>query len=309
MEPSEDDLDLPATPNTAVLDDPEPIWIMLAGARGDFGCLIPTGRASILAFHAIAQRSKIDPDFPEHCLQLMSIDEEQTEYIEPYDDSGSDTEADDTEAPKLIWRGYFRFNVPTMRQQCVVGCGREGLLHFGVDMLLALPQSRSQHRRLGRRSQHAVFYHQSPSGALMISIQQGKEVHINGEKQLPRSYHIALPKTNIRFGDLDYCFRYTNLDDKIYREQLFAGSSGPPLSLGLTPHESDQIMDDFVVRIPYARGSVGVVLAGTQLSTGKLVAVKRIQRVPRNFDKTKTEIEISRYLAKNTKVPGHVSQY
>lgn len=309
MEASEDDLFLPATPDTVVLDDPELVWVMLAGARNDFGCLIPTGRASIMAFHAIAQRSKLDPEFPEHCLQFMFVDEEQTEYTEPYDDGGSETEVDDMEAPNLIWRGHFRFNALTMPQQCIVGCGQEGLLNFGVDMLLALPQPRSQHRILGRRSQHAVFYHQFPSGAFMISIQPGKEVHINGEKQTPQSHHIALPKTNIRFGDLDYCFRYTDLDDEIYREQLFPGKTDALLSLGLTPQESDRLMGDFVVRVPYARGSHGLVLAGTQLSTGERVAVKRMVRDHRNFDRVKTEIEISRHLAKCKNVPGYVSCY
>lgn len=307
MDPASD-IGIPGTPDTPLVAD---LWSPKTYGRsqGDFGCLIPSGQESKLAFHAIAVKIKEDPDWEPHCRQFVIINEEQTELEDEYHDSQPDSESEEIHAPALIWTGRYRFNAAGHRF-FVVGCGNEDMPHLGVDILLTLPHTRKYNKERGRHARHAVWLHERDSGAFMIKIEEKKSVYIGGEKQVPGKHYIGKPITNFRFGDLDYSFQYTGLNEETYRSQLFPESSGPPRSLSLTPTEGCRDIKGFIVHNAFEEESTCVLSTGTRKDSGQPVAVKIIRRHKYNLTRINREIEISKIMAtEDTLHKGRVSVY
>ena len=171
--------------------------------------------------------------------------------------------------------------------------------HGGVDLLLTLNTKRD--KVLGR---HGRIFH-TDDGWLAVAVPEKKAIYINGTKKLENArWIVRSPRTGLSIGNLTFSLEFT--DFSVYRAQLNTLLSQwhgghVHLSLDPTPKLSHFELDGFMIQEPVDSGGHGVVLGGVDCDTGKAVAVKRVQRTSRKFDRIQLEIQISK------RVGNHVS--
>jgi hypothetical protein len=96
------DTDNEGTPDTVLLEQPFSPRTA-AKYKGDFARLIPINRAAILAFHAIAQKSKLDPEWNPHARRFLHVEDIERDLTPEWD--SSDTQTDGEEGSQKIWTG------------------------------------------------------------------------------------------------------------------------------------------------------------------------------------------------------------
>ena len=299
---------IPNTPDTLPLEEND-IFSPRTGARlrGDFARLVPINHDAVLAFHSVAERTRIEPDWNPHVKRFLFI-EDDPRQLSPEWDGTSDTSSDATRAlPSQVLTGHYRLSLDLLtnhpRLGWVIGSGRKDLPNGGVDFLLTLQKSR--HHVHGR---HARLVH-APNGALMVVVGKGKAVIVNGIERLEGSQRVmGSIRTAISFGNLSYNLEFTGLNESSYRdrlEELFTrlhpDGDVPPMSLELTPLEHHHELHGFMIHSPFASGANGVVSAGFEKSSGQAVAIKRVRRTPATVARIQLEIQIYR------KIGDHVS--
>jgi Protein kinase domain len=181
----------------------------------------------------------------------------------------------------------------------VIGGGRRDLKDQGVNYLLTL--EKTKHHISGR---HARVVHHSESGALMIVVDRGTTVPVNGQERIEEARRaIVSVRTGLSFGDLAYQLEFTELNEARYREQLKSlrshlpyGLSEPPVSLEITPSENYFEYHGFFIQTPFESGAYGIVSSGMEHSTGKAVAVKRLKRNPESVARIQLEVKIYKEL-------------
>lgn len=301
----DDSATLPDTPDTVLL---EPDWSPRTHARlqGDFARLIPVNRPAILAFHSIAERARLDPEWNPHVRKFLFIEETKRQLSPEWD--GSDTSSGTKDDPAQILTGYYRLSLELLTNHTklgwVLGSGRNDLANGGVDFLLTL--EKGKHHVHGR---HARLVHHLQNGVLMLVVGKGKVVLVNGIERLAGSQRVlGSVRTALSIGDLSYNLEFTGMNETRYREQLgdlFAklhpDNDIPPLSLELTPLEHHHELHGFWIHSPFASGASGVISAGFDKASGQAVAIKRVKRTPATVARIQLEVQIYR------KIGDHVS--
>jgi hypothetical protein len=291
---------MPNTPDTLPLEDSFFSPRTNARLRGDFARLVPVNHDAVLAFHSIAERARLEPDWNPHARKFLFIDD-TPRAISPEWDGTSDASSEALSGyhgPVLT--GYFRISLDLLTNHpqlgWVLGSGRKDLPNGGVDFLLTL--QKNKHHVHGR---HARLVH-AQNGALMLVVGKGKAVHVNGIERLEGSQRvIGSIRTALTFGNLSYNLEFTGLNESSYRERLgelftklHPDSDIPPMSLELTPLEHHHELHGFLIHSPFASGASGVVSAGFEKSTGQAVAIKRVKRTPATVARIQLEIRIYR---------------
>jgi hypothetical protein len=298
---------IPNSPDTLLLEDSFFSPKTNARLRGDFARLVPVNHDAVLAFHSIAERTRLEPDWNPHIAKFLFI-EDLPRAISPEWDGNSDTASDATGSYQgQVLTGYYRLSLDLLtnhpRLGWVLGSGRQDLPNGGVDFLLTL--QKNKHHVHGR---HARLLH-AQNGALMLVVGKKKVVHVNGMERLDGSQRvIGSVRTALTFGNLSYNLEFTGLQESSYREKLgelftklHPDGDIPPMSLELTPLEHHHEVHGFLIHSPFASGASGVVSAGFEKSTGKAVAIKRVKRTPATVARIQLEIQIYR------KIGDHVS--
>ena len=298
---------IPSTPDTLLLEDSFFSPKTNAKLRGDFARLVPVNHDAILAFHSIAERARLEPDWNAHIAKFLFI-EDVPRAISPEWDGHSDTASDTTGSfPGQVLTGYYRLSLELLTNHpqlgWVIGSGRPDLPTGGVDFLLTL--QKNKHHVHGR---HARILH-AQNGALMLVVAKKKAVLVNGMDRLEGSQRVmGSVRTALAFGNLSYNLEFTGLHESTYREKLgelftklHPDGDVPPLSLELTPLEHHHELHGYVIHSPFASGASGVVSAGFEKSTGKAVAIKRVKRTPATVARIQLEIQIYR------RIGDHVS--
>ena len=122
-----------------------PIPLPLPPTSSDFARLVPVNDQARLAFHEIALILKADCSWNPHCRKFTYVSDVKGKVI-----SGrsieSDTSEGDTETQEIN-TGYFRLNLTILPDNFprgwVIGAGRPGLDHLGVDLLLTVKGNRT----------------------------------------------------------------------------------------------------------------------------------------------------------------------
>lgn len=291
---------IPNTPDTVPLEENFFSPKTSARLRGDFARLVPVNHNAILAFHSIAERTRLEPDWNPHISKFLCIDETPRQ-VSPEWDGTSDTSSEATGGFQgQVLTGYYRLSLDLLTDHpqlgWIIGSGRKDIRNGGVDFLLTL--QKNKHHVHGR---HARLVH-SQNGALMLFVGKGKAVHVNGVERLVGSQRvIGAVRTALEFGNLSYNLEFTGLGENSYREKLgdlftklHPDSDVPPMSLELTPLEHHHELHGFVIHSPFASGASGVVSAGFEKSTGLEVAIKRVKRTPATVARIQLEIQIYR---------------
>ncbi|KIX92154.1 uncharacterized protein Z520_12147 [Fonsecaea multimorphosa CBS 102226] len=289
---------LPNTPDTVPLDDHFFSPRTRARLEGDFARLVPVNHAAVLAFHSIAERTRLEPDWNPHIRKFLFIEETPRQLSPEWD--GSDASSDTTGGhPTQVLMGYYRLSLEILtnhtRLGWVIGSGRKDLVNGGVDFLLTLQKNR--HHVHGR---HARLVHHAQNGALMLVVGKGKVVLVNGIERLEGSQRVlGSVRTALSFGNLSYSLEFTGLNENNYRQKLgelftklHPDGDVPPMSLELTPLEHHHELHGFLIHSPFASGASGVVSAGFEKSTGQAVAIKRVKRTPATVARIQLEIQI-----------------
>lgn len=115
---------IPNSPDTLLLEDSFFSPRTNAKLRGDFARLVPVNHNAILAFHSIAERARLEPDWNPHIRRFLFI-EDAPRAISPEWDGTSDTNSDTTGPLQQgqVLAGYYRLSSicsPTTRGW--VGC-------------------------------------------------------------------------------------------------------------------------------------------------------------------------------------------
>lgn len=285
-----------ATPDTVVLENPFSPQT-LARHRGDFARLIPTNRSAILAFHTIAQTLKLDPEWNPHARQFIHVEESQKDLSPQW--KGSETESEVEETGAEVFRGYYRFHLEMMpstaRLGWVLGGGRSESDDLRSDIVLTL--DRKKHHIRGR---HARLRHHGESGALMLFVDPGKVVILDGKERVEGAQRaIGSMSTGLTLGDLSYRFEFTELTETTYRKQLEEmrtrmdyGNEELPLALEMTPSEEHYEYHGYYIQAPFASGASGVIAPGMERSTGLAVAVKRLRRTAQSIARIQLEVTV-----------------
>lgn len=300
---------LPNTPDTLPLEDSFFSPRTNARLRGDFARLVPVNHDAILAFHSIAERARLEPDWNPHIRKFLFI-EETPRAISPEWDGTSDTASEAMSGYQgQVLTGYYRISLDLLtnhpRLGWVMGSGRKDLPNGGVDFLLTLQKNKDHVHGRHLRVVHAQ------NGALMLVVGKGKAVHVNGIERLEGSQRVmGSVRTALAIGNLSYNLEFTGLNESNYRERLgelftklHPDGDIPPLSLELTPLEHHHELHGFLIHSPFASGASGVVSAGFEKSTGQAVAIKRVKRTPATVARIQLEIRIYR------KIGDHVSRF
>jgi hypothetical protein len=290
---------IPNTPDTLPLED-NYLFSPKTNARlrGDFARLIPVNHDAILAFHSVAERTRIEPEWNTHVEKFLFI-EDQPRALSPEWDGTSDTSSEATNGcPAQVLTGYYRISLELLtnhpRLGWVIGSGRKDLPHDGVDFLLTL--QKNKHHVHGR---HARLAH-AQNGALMLIVGRGKTVLVNGVERLDGAQRVmASVRTALTFGNLSYSLEFTGMNESGYRDKLgelfsklYPDGDVPPMSLELTPLEHHYELHGFTIHSPFASGASGVVSAGFDKSSGQAVAIKRVKRTPATVSRIQLEIRI-----------------
>ncbi|KIW65071.1 hypothetical protein PV04_07356 [Phialophora macrospora] len=292
---------IPNSPDTLLLEDSFFSPRTNAKLRGDFARLVPVNHNAILAFHSVAERARLEPDWNPHIRRFLFI-EDTPRAISPEWDGTSDTNSDATGPLQQgqVLAGYYRLSLDLItnhpRLGWVLGSGRKDLPNGGVDFLLTLQKNR--HHVHGR---HARLVH-AQNGALMLVVGKGKTVVVNGIERMEGSQRVVgSVRTALAFGNLSYNLEFTGLNETSYRDKLgelftklHPDGDVPPMSLELTPLEHHHELHGFLIHSPFASGASGVVSAGFEKSTGKAVAIKRVKRTPATVARIQLEIQIYR---------------
>jgi hypothetical protein len=290
MSPGSYDSGTTTEPNTP---DSQP---SLEEPHGDFARLTPVSTQAKVAFHEL----------------FISLDDEVEKYRwhrgfvyakpepEPLEDDHdtSASSASERNSPEraieeplgrklspFVHHGFWRFNLTLPpsepRLGWMVGKGRWGAVtrdsHAEVDILLT---GNTVQKEI--RGRHIRFLHNLDSGRLLIYA--AAKVKVNGF-QLNRgdSRILHSGKTNIAFGQFEYEFSWTDLDQEIYRNQLrdLAQSLAhtgytPPIFITPTPMDSEWILKDrYQVTGSFATGSSCVMYSAMDMA-GVLYAVKKV---------------------------------
>ncbi len=108
----EDPETIPNSPDTLLLEDSFFSPKTNARLRGDFARLVPVNHNAILAFHSIAERARLEPDWHPHMRRFLFI-EDTPRAISPEWDGTSDTNSDSTggyQQPQVL-TGYYRLSL------------------------------------------------------------------------------------------------------------------------------------------------------------------------------------------------------
>jgi hypothetical protein len=260
---------------------------------GDFARLIPISRSARLAFHNLCLAMEESPEKYLWHRKFVYVRQRLEELESEIDEQSTSDElvrSPKPHDPALIHGGFWRLNMdlhPANRQLgWVMGKGRwntrdsysSSVTGGGVDILLT-----TNIKEPLLRGRHARLLHSLDSNSFLIVADKKLRV---GERHLSPTNVAALGqrKTIIAFGDLEYEFSFTNLDQSLYRAQLdqlaqFLNYQGhrPGLFVDPTPAETDyMIMNKYFIRSSFTQGSTCWMCAAVDKDTGASVAVKKI---------------------------------
>lgn len=213
-------------------------------------------------------------------------------------------------AKQYIDKDHYRLSLDippqTWNLGWVLGSGNPALPDLGVDLLLTLQGS-----KYAVRGRHARLRPNLDSGALMLIVDRGKTVYLNGKAIGGDQCMINRMESALNFGDLAYRLSFTNLSDKLYRERLeflkreFGGYSTPLFkSLQATPSDRHFELQGFEIQAPFGSGAYGLVSPCRRISDGNAYAVKCIRRNSRSTQDIKNEIQIYRRIGKHVGTTG-----
>lgn len=251
---------LPGSQDTCIFEG-QPSPRTAAKRKGDFARLIPVNRPAMLAFDEIVKTLKLDPQWNLNARRFIHYDD--SPHNLPLHWKGSETDTDTEIEPNKIWIGYYRLNLDILPSipslGWILGGGRSDMKDQGVDFLLTL--QKKQHHVHGR---HARLKHHPESGILMLIVDQGKMVVVNGKERVEGSQRaIATIDTGLSIGDLDYRVEFTLLTENTYREQLAnsrewlnSGNKEPLGSLEITPSENHFEYHGFFIQTPFGAGGM-----------------------------------------------------
>ncbi|KAM0123459.1 hypothetical protein ACHAO1_011288 [Botrytis cinerea] len=277
-------------PNTP---EPEPeMMVDTIEVNGDFARLIPQNRLAQEAFNEVVLNMKdVNADFSSHAAKFIHVDDLRSEELVSF--SESDSSNTGTNTGVSLWTGFYRLNLNLLPGKpllgWIIGTGRD---IRPADFVICKQGAHHVHGRHARLTYHEV------SGALLIQsdkrliIIDGKDNIVNDKKALLDK------KTGITIGDLSYVFEYTNLNKRIYFDQLnrlrqqLHNASNLPSFLDPTPSAKDFVLNDYLIKDAFAQGSTCSVHIAIHRTFGKYLVAKKVHRNNRNQQRIKAEVEI-----------------
>lgn len=272
----------------------------------EFARLIPADRAAMIAFDHVASKMKADPAWNRHARKYMSIYPEKTvfEFV------GSDSESESGLGPqaqrRLIWRGFYRFDLDTPPQdpRCGWLLGGGKFASSDESPELVLTERKAHDLMFGR---HARLFHNYSSGALVLGLGDRSFAVVDG-KVVRDSIAIWSINTRITLGTLTYKLQLDGAPEAVHRARLIRyqhthglEAEDLPVSLLSTPAESDFIHKDYVIKNAVGHGGSSTVFAGEHIKTGAVVAIKRITRNHSNAGQIQQEIEMATILGRHVR--------
>lgn len=277
-------------PNTP---EPEPeMMVDTIEVNGDFARLIPQNRLAQEAFNEVVLNMKdVNADFSSHAAKFIHVDGLRSKELVSF--SESDSSNTGTNTGVSLWTGFYRLNLNLLPGKpllgWIIGTGRD---IRPADFIICKQGAHHVHGRHARLTYHEV------SGALLIQsdkrliIIDGKDNIVNDKKALLDK------KTGITIGDLSYVFEYTNLNKRIYFDQLnrlrqqLHNASNLPSFLDPTPSAKDFVLNDYLIKDAFAQGSTCSVHIAIHRTFGKYLVAKKVHRNNRNQQRIKAEVEI-----------------
>ena len=292
LENHSDSSDVPATP-------PSP------PNSSDFGRLVPVNDPAKIAFDRVVTVLKADGSWNPHCQKFIHVSNTKSQLISgraiPSDTSECDTEIEE------VYTGYFRLNLAILPDNFprgwLMGAGRPGLDHLGVDFLLTISGKKD-----GVRGRHAHIRYHNVSRQLMIVPAPGKRVVLNGE-EVPREGRVLEMRMGLTIGNLAFRIEFLFNNNTAYNEQLnkIVQQSGTWFServesIDVTPSENHLKLQSYLVQAPQAIGAFGVVSPCID-PVGNIYAVKRVQRTRPLFKQVRDEVAILKQFEKHVSKP------
>lgn len=193
-----------------------------------------------------------------------------------------------------IYTGYFRLNLDILPdrfpQGWIIGSGRLGLDHGGVDFLITLDNVRDRVKGL-----HASIQHHKVSRQLTIVAPSGKDVCLNGEVISKAGRVLGGVLMALTIGNLTFKIEFLPTDAASYNARLDDIVLGCGTwfserieSIDPTPTNKHRIFQAYQIQTPQAFGAYGVVSACVHTLSGDVYAVKRIQRTQSTFDQIRS---------------------
>ena len=268
-----------------------------------FATLTPANRPAIDAFSQVAQKMLGDKTWnpvARHNIEANNEPVQVSTCSSAYESDGG-TGPSKTKRPVL--KGYYALDLakpPTQPTQgWLIGGGRFTGDNLSPDILLT---ERKSYDRVSSR--HARLAHNFASGALVISALNNSVVWINGHQVVNDQRAIHGRTTSLEFGDLKYMLEVRKYDeDDDFRDHLTGykqthgiKESDYPLYLLATPSDSDLVTKNYVLKNIVGRGSTCTVYAAYDRRDGSAVAIKKVQRSPKNAEAIKRDVEISSFL-------------
>ncbi|KIW22054.1 uncharacterized protein PV07_12546 [Cladophialophora immunda] len=280
-----------------------PVTWSLPPTSSDFARLVPVNHQAKIAFHEIATILKTDGCWNPHCRKFIHVSDVKSKVISGRSKE-SDTSDGDTETQE-IYTGYFRLNLSILPdkfpQGWIIGAGRSGMDHLGVDFLLTIKGNRDR-----VRGRHASIKHHKVSRHLMIAPAPGKGAVLNGEEVPTDGRVLESVRMGLTIGNLTFKIEFLPTNVATYNEQLdeIVRESGTWFterieSIDPTPSDNHLILQGYQIQTPQAFGAYGVVSPCVNTSSGNVYAVKRIQRTQSSFDQIGDEIAILKLLEKH----------
>ncbi|KAI9758644.1 MAG: hypothetical protein M4579_002955 [Chaenotheca gracillima] len=270
--------------------------------NGDFARLTPANRLACDAFHRVVTKLRALPEESQRPLKYMHFVLQEAPPLTDWSDSDSEVQPRSHELS--MFTGYYRFNLDT----CPADWGWTfgallGIRPGDVDLVLSDGRNDNIHSRHGR------FTHNLSNSAFLILVPRKRKIVLGGERELQGTSEVLWAQTTgITIGNLTYRLTYTDLDKDEYLQQLGARRIGCGLSLQTpetlqpTPEPHHYVLENYVIKGTFARGSTSTVVAGLKRRGGDAVAIKKIQRTKYNLPVIKNEIEVSEKLGVHPRI-------
>ena len=288
--------DTPTTTSTEIIDRPS-----------IFAHLVPGNYAAKAAFSLVIDRLVGEEDWIPYARRYL--------YYEPRLDGtqspsvSSEAEVSDAveEERTIRWHGWYILDFGQLpsnpHRGWRLGSGR---LRTGQEDVEFLLTTRPRIDRVN--AQHCRLNFNFDSFVLLITAELKRQVSVLGNgTQVLRGTSMAVPSrsTSIELGNLRFELKFTDMPKEVYRAYIretkeFFGTDAaePPMSLDPTPADSDYHITGYVVKEPLALGGSCVVCSGIDLTTGALVAIKRITKHAGNVVGLDHEISVLKELRK-----------
>lgn len=279
------------------------VSLSLSSTIPDFARLVPVNHQAKLAFHEIATILETDSSWNPHCRKFIHVYDVKSKF---HSECSLETDTSDGDAEiQDIYTGYYRLNLSILPDKFargwIIGAGRSGMDHLGVDFLLTVKGNRDR-----VRGRHASIQHHKVSRHLMIVPAAGKEVVLNGEEVPRHGKVLESMRMGLTIGNLTFKIEFLSMNAANYNERFdeIVRESGTWFtqrieSIDPTPSDNHLILQGYQMQTPQAFGAYGVVSPCVNTSSGDVYAVKRVQRTQSTFDQVGDEIAILKRLGKH----------